>query len=272
MGQQLAKQSFRMVSVALTLVVVLVGFLVANNSLAWFSKNKSVDTNGLSVRTTVSPNLIIAKSEDAIAQPGATDRVDFKGTARTDMIAVTRDETVEGSYLKYLDDHFAVDHMTGNAKDGMTLAFADVPTDGDGQYFVDYTVYIASAYAPLPVTSLTATISIPEEVDEYHPSFNAVSIDLYVGEVSPEGYIDTMTVYDCVNGTDKAILELMPGGGTIPLNTEGHIKVIMRCYFDGALQDPETGYAYVNSYTVSTATVVIGVDIAATENKTVAAE
>ena len=262
----LAKQSFRMVSVALTLVVVMVGFLVANNSLAWFSKNKSVDTNGLSVRTRVSPNLIIAKTEDALAQPGVNDLVDFKGTARSDMIAVTRDETVEGTYLKYLEDHFAVDHTTGNAKDGMSLAFAAVPTDENEQYFVDYTVYIASAYAPLPVTSLTATISIPEEVDDLHPHFNAVSIDLYVGEVGTAGYIGTMTV------RDKTVLELMPDGGTVPLNTEGHIKVIMRCYFDGALQDPETGYAYVNSLTVNADKVVIGVDFAATENKTVAAE
>jgi len=55
-------------------------------------------------------------------------------------------------------------------------------------------------------------------------------------------------------------------GGTVPLNTEGHIKVIMRCYFDGALEDG-AGTAYVNSNTVKTQGVVIGVEFFANESE-----
>ena len=263
---QLAKQSLMVVFVAITLVIVFVGFLLANNSLAWFSNNKNVTASGLSMQTKVSPNLIIGKSEAQLELPNVLFAVDFEGTARSNMIAVTRDETVEGTYLKYLADHYAVDHVTGNAKEGMELAFKPVPISENEQYFIDYTVYIASAFDPLAVSSLAATISIPEEVNELHPYFNAVSIDFYVGEVGDEGYRGTTAVAYCVNDIeDKATVELLPGGGTVPLNTTGNIKVIMRCYFDGALQDPNTNHAYINSYTVRADNVVIGVDFTAVE-------
>ena len=61
-------------------------------------------------------------------------------------------------------------------------------------------------------------------------------------------------------------IELLPGGATVPLNTSGdYVKVIMRCYFDGALQNPETNEAYINSYTVGTDDIVISVSFSATE-------
>ena len=37
----------------------------------------------------------------------------------------------------------------------------------------------------------------------------------------------------------------------------------MRCYFDGALEDPDTGIAYVNSYTVKSDRAVVGVEFLA---------
>jgi hypothetical protein len=176
---------------------------------------------------------------------------------------VTHDESVAGTFLKYLTNHYAVDNKTGNVKDGMALEFAPVPAENNEAYFIDYVVYIASAFDPLAVSSLTATIVIPETVDNDHPYFHAVSIDFYVGEVSADAYRGTTSVSDGINQTARASVELMPNGATIPLNTEGHVKVIMRCYFDGALQDPETGDAYVNSYKVKTDSVAIGVDFTA---------
>ena len=65
------------------------------------------------------------------------------------------------------------------------------------------------------------------------------------------------------NGTVRASVELLPDGDTVPLASDGSIKVIMRCYFDGALQDPNTGYAYVNSNTVKTDGIDISVSFTA---------
>ena len=264
---QLAKQKLMIIFVSVALIFAFVGFFFANNSLAWFSENKEATAEGLSVNAKVSPNLIIGKSVAQIKQQNILFSVDFTETARKDMIAVTYDESITGTYLKYLTNHYAVDTHTGNAKGDMELIFAPVPDENNEAYFIDYTVYIASAFDPLDVSSLTAEIIIPDFVDEKHPYFNAASINFYVGEVNINNYRGTTSVSDSIRGTAKAKIELMPGGGTVPLNTaeNGYIKVIMRCYFDGALQNPDTKTAYVNSYTVLTDGVVIGVNFTATD-------
>ena len=256
--QKALKQLTMLVFMATALVFGLVGFFLSNNGVAWFSENDKATANGLSLKTHVSPNLIIGKSPEELSYENLQFSVYFDDVDASNMIAVTHDSAVAGTYLKYLVNHYAVDHITGNAKDGQTLAFADVPAESEELYFVDYTVYISSAFDALDVSSLYATISAPETVDGDHGYFNAASIDFYVGEVSGDGYRGTTSVHDKLNGTGRAQVELMPGGGTIPLTLDGYIKVIMRCYFDGALQDG-TGKAYVNSYTVKTDAVGLGV-------------
>ena len=265
----LLKQKLMLIFILASLLVTFFGFLIANDSLAWFSENKQVTAEGLSVSAKVSPNLIIAKTEDEIGAEGnILFGVDFKGTSRSDMIAVTRDEALGDPYLKYLKNHYAVDHVTGVVKDGYELEFEPVPSENNERYFIDYVVYIASAFDPLLVDSLTAKITIPEAVGAEYPYFNAASIDFYVGEVSAEGYRGTTAVAAIADSENSTVSKnvVLVENGTIPLNTEGHIKVIMRCYFDGALEQSE-GQAYVNSYTVKTQGVVIGVEFLATESE-----
>ena len=267
---QIAKQSLMITFIAVALIFAIVGFFFADHSLAWFSENDEATAKGLSVNAKISPNLVIGKSPEQIRQENLLFSVDFKDAGRSNMIAVTRDATVENTFLKYLSNHYAVDDKTGNVKEGMALEFAPVPAENNESYFIDYTVYIASAFDPLEVSSLAATIVIPETVDDEHPYPYAVSIDFYVGEVSESAYRGTTSVADCIHQTERASVELFPDGTTVPLNTaeNGYIKVIMRCYFDGALQDPETGNAYVNSYTVLAEGVVIGVDFTAIDAET----
>ena len=262
---RLAKQSFLLIFVAITLIFALVGFSLADHSLAWFAKNETVTANGISVSAKISPNLVIGKSDAEISQGEISFSVDFSDTTRTNMIAVTHDNSVPDTFLKYLSNHYAVDNVTGNVKDGMTLEFEPVPNTENEAYFIDYTVYIASAFYALEVSSLSATITAPTTVDAAHPYFNAISIDFYVGTVSADTYRGTTSVSDSLQKTDRASIELLPGGATIPLNTEGSIQVIMRCYFDGALQNSATNTAYVNSYTVSTDSALIGVDFTAVD-------
>jgi hypothetical protein len=185
------------------------------------------------------------------------------------MIAVTHDADAPTTFLKYLTNHYAVDFNSGNAKDGYDLEFEPVPAENNQEYFIDYTVYIASAFEQLSVKSLNAMITIPSSVDEDHPYFNAASIDFYLGEVSADSFIGTTSVADSLKNTARAEIDLFKNaGGTVPFNEDGYMTVIMRCYFDGALtyvdEDGKT-YAYVNSYTVKSDGVVIGVDFTATD-------
>ena len=258
------KQTIKVALSLALLVVVFVGFALANYGFAWFAKNENVGAGGMSTSVKVSPNLIIAKDLEAITRGDLVFAVDFNGTRRNNMIAVTHDDSVENTYLKYLTNHYAVDNKTGNVKPGQTLEFAPVPEDDNEAYFIDYTVYIASAFEALTVESLKASIVMPDGVDIYHPYYYAASIDFYVNEVSTTGYRGTTSVAECLNGGTGVDL-FSNQGGEVPLNTNGAIKVIMRCYFDGALQDKTTGNAYVNSYTVKSDWVVLGVGFIATE-------
>ena len=270
--------------VSITLLFAFIGFLVLNQSLAWFSENKEVTANGLSLNAKVSPNLIIAASEDEIRNEKKINfSIDFEiEENRTKMIAVTHTDEKgnEGeenaTFLKYVTNHYAIDHHTGLQIDGLKPGFAFVPLPEEGAenpYYIDYEVYIASAFEPLNVSSLKASITIPEAVSEKYLYFNAASIDFYFGEVSAEGYRGTASV-----AGKNAVDIFLPdeegnAGGTVPLNTteNGYIKVIMRCYFDGALtysaKDGGT-HAYINSNEVTwdnKGPIYIGVEFVAVE-------
>ena len=256
----LAKQKLTLAFIAIALVLAIAGYLLQGTSLAWFAVSGEVEANGMTLSANVPANLIISKTAEGLIS-NAGFLVEFKDSdGRDEMIAVTRDENYTPTYLKRLVSHYAIDATTGLLKDGLDgeLEFEAVEASENSKYYVDYVVYVASAYAPLNATSLTATISMPTEVDAFTPYHNAASIDFYVGEVSLDGYRGTTSV------ATKAEVELLDAPQTIPLNTGGeYIKVIMRCYFDGALTDSASGKAYVNTRTVGVESIALGIDFKA---------
>ena len=260
---QIVKQKIILIALSIVLLFSFLGFLCTNHSLAWFAANRRVEAEGLAVSAKVSPNLVIYKSADEIDDEDKAFQfsVNFEGTSRKNMIAVTRDKDAGEYALKYLVNTYAVGHESGLGKTGATLEFAPVPEDGKDVYFIDYTVYIASAGVALPASSLTATID-PPALDANHKYANAVSIDFYVGTADTAGYRGTASVKSAATP-----VELFPSGGTVPLCSEGSIKVIMRCYFDGALTytEGETTRAYINSYSAKTDGIAFGVDFVATD-------
>jgi hypothetical protein len=262
-----AKSEIKVITTGIVLVFSLVALFAINGALAWFAHNDEVGANGMNVDVSTSANLVIGKTEAELTNPNLQFFVSFENDAVSDMIAVTHDPLIPDSYLKHLISPHAVDHHTGNAKDGMTLEFEAVPSDGNGLYFIDYTVYIASAFKPLEVSSLVATIVPPASLDEDddHPYFNAASIDFYLDSVSEDNYCGTTSVSDSMLNASAAGVEIMSDGGDIPLAGDGSIKIIMRCYFDGALQDPTTNRAYINSITVKTDGIVFGVHFKVTD-------
>ena len=260
------KQTIKVIFSLILLIIVFIGFMFANRSLAWFARNEDVGANGLSASVQVSPNLIIAKDLDAIRRGDLIFDVNFNGTARENMIAVTHDSNVPSTFLKYVSNHYAVDNQTGNVKPGATLEFENVPEEDNEAYFIDYTVYIASAFEALDITALNATLIIPESVDSYHPYFYAASIDFYVEEVTKDNYRGTTSVAEALNTKQYKGVNLFPDGHTVPLNTEGYITVIMRCYFDGALQDDENDNAYINSNLVRADAISLAVEFVAEES------
>jgi hypothetical protein len=263
----LLKQKLKVIFTLAVLILTIVCFLVSNGTLAWFAKNENVNANGFSVSAKNSPNIVIAKTAEEILQGDIAFSVDFKGMTRSHMVPVTREENAPETFLKYLVNHHAVDFNTGNAKDdSVPLEFENVPTTDNEIYFVDRVVYIASTTQALPITSLKASIVKPFEVGIDHSYFNAASIDFYVEEVSQAGYRGTTSVSKTIKNQQDRYINLFPSGGEIPFNAEGCIKIIMRCYFDGALQDEQNNRAYINSYLVRADAISLGVEFVAEES------
>ena len=271
---QLLKQKLMLVFISLTILVTFAGFLAANGSLAWFADNYEVSANGLSAKAQVSPNLVIVKSAEDFETGNLGFSVDMNGTANANMIAITRveRETPQGEkYYEYayVGNPYAVNFETGNANDGDELELLAVPEESAEAYYVDYTVYIASTEKPLPVDSLRATIVIPETVDGLHNYFMAASVDFYLDSVGYDNYLGTATVAESQSNEDYEGVDVFPAvSGNVPYykaEEDNYIKIVMRCYFDGALQGAD-GSAYINSYSVRTDGVVIGVQFTAKES------
>lgn len=254
------KQKIFVIFILAVLLITLVGFLFLNQSLAWFASNKTVTANGFSLKSTVSSNLIIGRTVDDLTAENLQFSIDFNTAVRDNMIAVTHDSAVPDTYLKYVAHSYAIDNETGLSKDGSELAFKPVLAENSERYYIDFTIYLASAFEELPVSALEASIVIPDTVDSIHPYFNAASIDFFVGEASLDNYVGTLSLAESLAG---GTIDILRGeGGTVPLNTAGCITVTIRCYFDGALVGSD-GRAYINSHTVRTDSIALGVNFTA---------
>lgn len=254
------KKSATGVAVSLfLLVLVVVAYMSINKTTAWFQAWNNVDASGMTVNIKTDPDLIIAKSPEELQGTGFSFWLSFSevGT-RSEMLAATRDGSVDGSFLKYVEDPVLIDIKTGLGKGGAELTFSPVEEDENSKFYVDYTVYLCSSGDTIRTDSLTVRLFEPTAPSFY--THNAASVDVYCGTVSDGGYRGTVSVGG--GGEAELLIGLLD---SIPARDEGYIKVILRCYFDGALTDPATGNAYVNSATVSTESVSLGVSIALPE-------
>ncbi len=200
--------------------------------------------------------------------------------------------------LKYNCNPSVISPTSGYAKDSThTLYYNKAENDATRVYYKDYTVFIASINKPLPADGLVAALS-SNDTDDYDYQ-KAASVDFYVDVMSEDDYEDMVSanasdyttmaadyVDDvCVDDTNYigtlnlakkgftdtlsnlSSLDLAGGSTTVPLNTAGCITVVMRFYFDGALEkdtDQATDQAYVYSNNLSTADFTMKVTFTAT--------
>ena len=245
---KLRELTFSLVSVCFAML------LLAAASLAWFSSNKDVGSGGAAMQTDVSPNLIIsdstARTEGGIGYPsilGTADpyQVDLDFDPLLTLRSATHDWSVgTATGLKYCSNPTKVSRSTGLQSGDDALTFAAVPLDGTEPgktYYVDFTVYIASAGKAMDVDHLYATFTgatlDSSPLEDYQ---NAASVDFYVGSVSSGNYKGTLNLAgNGTDGTNTGLTQIdLTGSATIPLNTalsNNYITVVMRFYFDGAL-------------------------------------
>lgn len=271
------KQLFPAVFSGVAFLLSIVMFACFSTSFGWFSTNRKTTSHGLSMGTEVTANLVIADAADTTADIQNPKYLKFSidfPVNETRFAPATHDSAYSTG-LKYVTNETQIDYLTGLRRTGSTveLTYADAANVTDGtQYYVEKTVYVAANGKEIPSAALYASISSAtvevedeesgetETVDVTSGTLMAASVDFYLSDGTNLTYCGTANV---ANKTTK--VTLLEAGSEIPLNTEGYLTVVMRFYFDGALERT-TGQAYVNTVTVSADTVSLDILFEADEN------
>lgn len=235
--------------------------LSAGSTFAWFSTNGTVTADNMEVQVTAAPALVISLSPTMGTQTAVS--FDSPETANTLTPATHNNGTYSVTETDYtglvaLSNPELISPTTGLIKDDATgsLAYVQAKNVSPITYYVDYTVYIASAGAKITDKSLVVGLSTATSLTGAETNY-AASIDYYVGEtVSNTTYKGTLNLANkdaaTNSGTaDKNEVELVAVGTEIPVSTGTPLKVTMRVYYDGALKKDSTN-AYVNSAKIDT--------------------
>lgn len=199
--------------------------------------------------------------------------------------------------LRYVINPQVISRNTGLQAGSSALTFSDAVNASSPAvrplYYVDYVVYIAATKSEVAVSALNVTLEgctiagdtlaeLQDSIDAaeglakipYQKSYDtlaAASIDFYTGTtddftINASSYRGTLNVigYDASANnytTTLTAVDIKPSG-TVPHNESGFIKVVMRCYIDGALLKG-SGQAFINSAMVDLSDIELNVKISA---------
>lgn len=233
-------------------------------TVAWFAANNVVYANNLTVHANTQASLIIS---EAFPTTGNLTSVSFTDESLGLNAASRYNGTGEitGGILQTVSNGEAIDPATGLARDEDDPQHADlIYTAGAAdQNWKDYVVYIASAskervlgeneYLEASVAFTGANKTTYATSVDFHVELGAITTGLgdFKDTINAAGTVASENHGDFVEATGtKFQAELLTGvaesSPAIPVagsTTEG-LKITMRVYIDGALQDTETS-AYV---------------------------
>ena len=254
-------------------------------TVAWFAANNIVTVNGMNVQSTLPSSLAINDTYNPIGQETSitltSPEVDLNPVshwhgsedANGGMYRVTNGQDV--------NPDTGLEFKIGDMRNGVALTAEDTinPLEFEiapaAQHYVDFTVYIgsvgnaitlgAAGYLRAQVTfsgnQMTAT-NLATTVDFYSSTGPAVTSPAYKGCVNAAGVSAEANhgAYVEHSGDPINTVDVLSGGDVIPVSTSttDAVKVLMRVYYDGALQDSATS-TYVATNSVVTEQVNIDV-------------
>ena len=236
--------------------------MMSTASFAWFSMGTTATATGMEVKATASSSLVISHSADRAVFLAADQTIAW-GAGGDQALPTGYDSlkpathTGEGDYGLSIPDANA----TINAGTGVMTGTLTPVTTATG-YFVDFVAYIATVGgAALQNQDLFANVHIPADITI--AINNAVTID-FLTEYVTDGTTTTAETYKTktdfksvdaatYNGQTNTLSVNIGESITVPLlvadetdTTLSYIKVTMRVYFDGAMEET-AGYTYVRN-------------------------
>ena len=248
--------------------------LVIAITYAWFAFNDHTEGRGMDITVKCPANLIIT-SDSSNWNPGVTELsrglIPAEGSDDEPVPSVfeTTHKSDSPTGLGYLRNSYEIDPGTGKPKENKVAILDDViESEVNGKYYyIDYTVYVAS-FGEAFSSSTVLAASLIDDNENLLNLFKATSVDFLIKGSTDNDYTFAGTLNlagkDASNlNNDNPKTEVELNTGTIPLYTEGWFEVILRCYFDGNLNDTATK-TYITTNEVnalSTNSVTIGVEI-----------
>lgn len=228
------KNARRLIPVFALLLVTAI--MLSTASYAWFTMNESVTATGMQVKAKASGNLLISENKMTAADQTITVALTNRGT-NSDIIPVTYD-----AGWKVPTDASKVDPLYGGMAADDTLKAADKSLAyTTSPYFIDYTVYIATAGEAMTAQNLYVTMNMISALEDIAPAY---SVAFYVGEPATgsdvgafAGYVNYKTFAAAAN--TKVYLN---GTYDIPTtyetnaDTAAGLRITMRVFVDGALK------------------------------------
>lgn len=274
------KSKIKLISSLITLCLTFSMFIFSTVTFAWLSANRKAEADQVEMQVDTYSNLVISDDSSEIQGADYTEMVVTYTTNDTKYAPCTHDgaDGYKTEELKYITNLTEIDRTTGYKKtNGADLIYAKAAnsTTGGTQYYLEKTVYLASNSKEIESATLTGEImSATKDVSGVATNISsgtlmATSVDFYLVSGGTATYMGTSNVATKnkvslfgVDGSSKNVAD------EIPLNTEGYITVLMRFYFDGALESSTSGTAYVNTATLDLSKVTINVLFEAIDSTT----
>ena len=262
----------------MSMIISIVMTLVALSTVtfAWLALNKETHSDGMKLKVESSPNMIIGKTTSevtSVTSPSESNYVTtFTDAAAAKKPAQHSSELEDGNWkhstgLRYVTNTDNISTTTGVEKAG-SLTYATASTS---DFYVDFTVYIASTSAEIANQDLVATLtgSITSG-NSGADTLAAASIDFYLGSVSESNYKGTLNTVgrDAITNNASATKTSVTilSNGTIPLNTS-YLTIIMRVYIDGGLlKTSSPKAAYINANSIDTSDITLNVTFTASNH------
>lgn len=244
-------------------------------TVAWFAANNVVSASGLTVQSTLPSSLAISNHVLPVGQATSVTMVEPAQTLNPISHYHGVAETGDGKLYRVHNGE-DVDPTTGLALPGKTLTFDEVASPAN--YYVDYVVYIGSVGQALTLGvggALSASVSFSSDNLTATNLATSISFYMYNGTIENSGVgtlmgtlnaaqIDPSSNHGAYDGAALTSVDVFKyvaeGNNTIAVassETEA-LKITMRMYIDGALQNTETT-TYVATNSVVQAEVLAAV-------------
>ena len=253
-------------------MLMVAAIMMSTASFAWFSMSTTATVSGMQVQATANSSLIITNAINVNAFYTAVQ--DTTVTGRTDALyPAAPAKTEHDGSLAAPENTNDIDPVTGQLTGDNTLEAITFGDDAEGKYYIDYAVYLSTAgTTALNGKTITATITIPVSIPTIN---NAVTVDFWtasvvngaVGNATYQGTTNFKTIADATDGsattgtvTFKNAVDIPKTFGDKDTTTADGlvdtdiqaVQVIMRVYFNGALEETLTDgskVTYVRNHT-----------------------